>query len=538
MILLGQYLPLQKLQEVLPQAQLRDLAVLVRRVDGNDGADPISDRAFLSQVFEAYHGPDLLLRTKQRRDLLEYVPDDCLRELAKKLSLPASGKFDHIADRIAGIDWGANSQTKIFLDHFGYPTDYFPELDSAKPPMQVVEPLTKPLKTLRAYQASVFYRAQAVLQPPCARVMVQMPTGSGKTRTAMELVSAFLNDHNECTVLWLAHSEELCEQALESFTDVWCHIGKYDLQIHRCWGSYATPSTLTKPRVLFGGFKKLHSLYKSGERSPEVDLVIVDEAHMVLAPTFTEVVTWAKRRGARVLGLSATPGRGSGGDAESQELAAFFNEQIINIETDGEPVIESLQAQGILAHIIREPLHTNIQFTLTREEWKLLGEEFDCPPSMLKRLAENFERNRIIIEKLWAIDKQKQQTIVFATSIEQSKLLCALLLYRGIPAAHIDGSTSPAARRTAIARFKRREIRFLLNYQVLSTGFDAPGIDVVFIARPTKSLVLYSQMVGRGLRGPAVGGTATVRLIDVIDNFMDFGGGLDRVYDYFSEFWA
>jgi superfamily II DNA or RNA helicase len=62
--------------------------------------------------------------------------------------------------------------------------------------------------------------------------------------------------------------------------------------------------------------------------------------------------------------------------------------------------------------------------------------------------------------------------------------------------------------------------------------------DVVFIARPTKSIVLYSQMIGRGLRGPSVGGTAVCRVVDVIDNIVDYSSDLDDVYDYFQEYWA
>ena len=87
-----------------------------------------------------------------------------------------------------------------------------------------------------------------------------------------------------------------------------------------------------------------------------------------------------------------------------------------------------------------------------------------------------------------------------------------------------------------IDAFKRNRIQVLTNFGVLTTGFDAPNIDVVIIARPTTSIVLYSQMIGRGLRGAAVGGTESCEVIDIRDNFDAFGD-LDEVYSHFEEYW-
>jgi len=257
-----------------------------------------------------------------------------------------------------------------------------------------------------------------------------------------------------------------------------------------------------------------------------------------LAPTYAAAIGWAKTLSTRVIGLSATPGRGTALGEENTALANFFNNQIVGIETDGQGVIEFLQGRGILARAEREVLMTNVTFHLDREEWQRLEEELEYSRGFLKRVAENHERNRIIIEKLWDLSREDVQVLAFAASVEQSRLLCAMMLYRGIPAAHIDGNTTPETRRAVIAKFRRGEIRFLFNYEVLTTGFDAPGIDVVFIARPTKSLVLYSQMIGRGMRGPAVGGTPFFRLIDVVDNIIDYAGNLDDVYEYFADYWS
>jgi superfamily II DNA or RNA helicase len=84
--------------------------------------------------------------------------------------------------------------------------------------------------------------------------------------------------------------------------------------------------------------------------------------------------------------------------------------------------------------------------------------------------------------------------------------------------------------------FKTGTVDVLTNYGVLSTGFDVPKVDVIFIVRPTASIVLYSQMIGRGLRGPAIGGTPYCRIVDVKDNIEGYEDA-DAVYEYFEEYW-
>jgi DNA repair protein RadD len=115
-------------------------------------------------------------------------------------------------------------------------------------------------------------------------------------------------------------------------------------------------------------------------------------------------------------------------------------------------------------------------------------------------------------------------------------MLTAILNIEGATAAHIDSSVSRAQRRQIIASFRAGTLDAVLNFGVLSTGFDAPRVSAVVIARPTTSVVLYSQMVGRGLRGPASGGNEECNLIDVRDNFTSFGA-VDDVYQTFAPYW-
>ena len=112
-----------------------------------------------------------------------------------------------------------------------------------------------------------------------------------------------------------------------------------------------------------------------------------------------------------------------------------------------------------------------------------------------------------------------------------------MLTFLGIKAVHLDGTTNRARRQSLIAAFRSGTVQVLCNFALLSTGFDAPKVDTIFIARPTGSIVLYSQIIGRGLRGPAIGGTEKCRVIDVIDNIVGFSDA-NRVYHYFEGYFS
>jgi superfamily II DNA or RNA helicase len=108
-----------------------------------------------------------------------------------------------------------------------------------------------------------------------------------------------------------------------------------------------------------------------------------------------------------------------------------------------------------------------------------------------------------------------------------------LLRVRGVSSASVSGNTPTNERRRAIEGFRKGEIHVLANCNVLTQGFDAPGVRALYIARPTFSPNAYIQMVGRGLRGPANGGKAECLIVNVADTFDEFGETLAfREFDY------
>ena len=118
------------------------------------------------------------------------------------------------------------------------------------------------------------------------------------------------------------------------------------------------------------------------------------------------------------------------------------------------------------------------------------------------------ERNICIYGELTNLYEQNLSTIVFACSLKHTKLLHRICVLSGMKVSKIDDKTSAQSRKKIVKDFKNKEVRIIFNYGVLSTGFDAPGTDAIFIARPTTSPVIYSQMLGRGLRGPKFKGNS------------------------------
>ncbi|MFN8753109.1 MAG: DEAD/DEAH box helicase, partial [Betaproteobacteria bacterium] len=126
--------------------------------------------------------------------------------------------------------------------------------------------------------------------------------------------------------------------------------------------------------------------------------------------------------------------------------------------------------------------------------------------------------------------------IYFGPSVLDAECMAFLLRSRGIAAAFVSGGTRDVTRRRLITEFREGALQVLCNCEVLTTGFDAPRVTHVVMARPTVSQVLYEQMVGRGLRGPGFGGTASCVIVDLEDNYRSDRPVLG--YQAFRELWT
>ena len=493
------------------------------------------------------HGPDLLRMSSVRELLIDMLGEDWIEKQAVEFGISQlySKRLDRV-HALSTLPWNKSSQFPVeLIKALGLGSDFLPSRQSiSNPTQEIVEPYES-LPTLHDYQADLKEQIGAHLVSGASSFLVQMPTGAGKTRTMMEALVEYSRNsallRNGHSIIWLAHTEELCEQAIDSIKDVWAVRGDMSLRILRMWGGHKFDPIETSGAMVIGTYQTLASMKKHKsdvlvQLQQVVKLIVVDEAHKALADTYESALAVLRSEGAILVGLTATPGRGLDVDSENRRLARLFEQRLVSPSFDGN-VIEKLREAGVLAKLERVIVETGIKFDVTESDRETIVQRSDFSHQFIKMLSTNSERNRCILGQIEVEVKAENPTLVFTCNNAHSRLLAASLAIKGVKSAYVDCTTPRGARRSVIERFKAGELDVILNYGVLSTGFDAPRIRSVMITRPTASVVLYSQMVGRGLRGPKMGGNESCRLLDVRDNFENFGA-VDDVYDCFEDFWS
>lgn len=373
------------------------------------------------------------------------------------------------------------------------------------------------------------------------RAMLSLPTGAGKTRVTAEGVIRWIRERGTPAgpILWIAQTEELCEQAVQSWKFVWEQVGaKYSLVIDRLWSTNSATPVSARPHLVVATDAKLRSCLGTDQYAwlRKAALVLVDEAHVAIAPQYTGILELLelthRETGRHLVGLTATPFRNN---AElTRRLAQRFGDRRLDDGVFlGEP-ITSLQELGVLARVDHRELR-GAEMSLNPDEL-LSTETFQgfLPKGAEQRLADDESRNKMLLDEISGLP-QDWPVLVFATSVSHAKFLAAKLGDRGVRAAAIDSATPTSERRSRVEAFRRGDIRVITNYGVLTQGFDAPATRAVVIARPVYSANSYQQMIGRGLRGPLNGGKDTCLILDVRDNIVNFHK--DLAFTEFEHLW-
>jgi superfamily II DNA or RNA helicase len=379
------------------------------------------------------------------------------------------------------------------------------------------------------------------------RFLIHMPTGSGKTRTAAEVIidfirlsasKALLND--KMKVLWIAQSSELCFQAYETVKWLIDLKGTQEISFgHFYENNELDTEILGGPAIIFCSIQKLLLHYKDdlwGKIKANNYLVVVDEAHRSVAKQWLKALDYfVSDSSVFLLGLTATPGLGSGDDDSNYLLSTYYQSNKISI-TDSkyqeiEKPIQYLVERKFLAKIIRIDIDSYL--SINEKVTGSINDEFKFTKKTFKYLSVSHSRNSSIINIILENFRLAKKILVFTCGLDHNRILQALLLHHGITAGTIDQSSKD--RNTLIDRFKNGNLMILLNYGVLTTGFDAPKTDVCIIARPISSVVMYSQMVGRILRGPENKGNEENLLYTIKDNLNH--GEYDEMFNSFNEFY-
>ncbi|AUC62559.1 Type I restriction-modification system, restriction subunit R (plasmid) [Cyanobacterium sp. HL-69] len=497
------------------------------------------------QLIEALltlYTPEELLRSKYHRDLIiEFLTPEQANILATVWDAPHD---KDVYKRLKKVAIKQNSEAEKYLFNF-FEIPVYRQTNITVEKSSFVE--ISPQYPLFNHQRNAAQRVQKYLYDPPYRGLLHMPTGAGKTRTAMNIIADHLRNNEPTLVVWLAYSEELCEQAVNEFEKAWGYLGDRPLTVYRFWGEHDLAIEEVNDGFVVAGLSKTYNALKKSIRfinqlGVRTSFVIIDEAHQAIAHTYklvldSLVIPYEKTA---LLGLTATPGRTWAEIDQDAQLANFFAQQKVTLEIEGyDNPVDYLVEQQYLAQAIHRPLFYDSVLTLTPKDIRRINQDLDIPPYILHRLEEDEQRNLRIILELEALTHRHHRIIVFAISVNHAQILTAVLKLRGYSAIALTGKTPKPEREAIIKSFKddNPEPQILCNYGVLTTGFDAPKTSAAVIARPTKSLVLYSQMVGRAIRGLKAGGNATAEIITVVDSQMPGFGSVSDAFNNWEDVW-
>ena len=313
-------------------------------------------------------GTELLRERDIRKELVNKLPDEHLKVLASwRSEIPArsrSGRVDQIAERKwkPGGPW-----PRYFASFFGFTKVFAGIVGNSEPPPEEVVEARIPLPKLHDYQEDLVTQVHTLLVAPAweNRAILSLPTGAGKTRTAVEALLTAWNRNEETRpyILWVAQSDELCEQAAEAFREVWVDHGgngvRKLLHLFRYWGSRNILPDVFGDGVVIASIQKLNEVFNTAQGKSELEriaedlfAVVIDEAHHAIAQSylaFLELFGMKSQRDSNtvtpLLGLTATPYRGKSTE-ENRKLANLFSNWRITATVLGKESFADAAAEG------------------------------------------------------------------------------------------------------------------------------------------------------------------------------------------------
>ena len=335
---------------------------------------------------------------------------------------------------------------------------------------------------LKQHQREALDALQAMRDRHETIALLYHATGTGKTVTAVM-------DAKRCggRTLFLAHTQELVNQAADTFRRLWPEVS-----VGRYMESIKEPDA----HVVCGSVQSV-ALHLEDFREDAFSYLIVDEAHHAAADTYQKILAYFHP--AFTLGLTATPERTD----DNRAILDIFKNTAHKLD------IQTAVEIGELVPIRCIRIHTNIDLTRVR---------FNSVQYNIRDLESKIyvpERNRLIVDT-WLQYVREKRTVVFCASVRHAEQIAELFRQAGVSAAAVSGGMKPAERREFQDRFVRREILVLCACDLLNEGWDCPEIEVLFMARPTMSRVLYTQQLGRGMR--LFPGKESLMVFDFVDN--------------------
>jgi superfamily II DNA or RNA helicase len=336
---------------------------------------------------------------------------------------------------------------------------------------------------LYPFQIDCVSRLRAAFQAGMSKVLFVLPTGGGKTIVFCHIAEQAMRLGRR--ILILVHRQELIEQTVKALARFGIECGIVAAGYEPRPSAVQVASVMTAVRRELGAF----------------DLVIVDEAHHAVAGSWRHILDHLPS--ALVLGVTATPER-----LDGRGLVDIFDEMVIG------PTTAELTNLGYLA-----PAAVYAPSTAP----DLSGIDIVAGDYNQRQLEERMLTKGLVGDAVEQYRKRADglPAIAFCVGIRHSRAVYEEFTSAGYRAAHVDGETPDDERRATMAALADGEIHLITNCMLISEGFDAPAVNALLILRPTQSLALHLQMIGRALR-PAPGKERAV-VLDHAGNIFNHG---------------
>lgn len=334
---------------------------------------------------------------------------------------------------------------------------------------------------LREYQQEALRNLQAMRENKETIALLYQATGTGKTVTAVMDAKSVGG-----RTLFVAHTMELVNQAYQTFQALWkgASVGKF------------ADSVKELDKDIVSGSIQSIALNLDMFKEDDFDYIIIDEAHHATADTYQKVLAYFKPK--FLLGLTATPER-----ADDTNILEIFKNTAHKLD------IRTAVEIGALVDVRCIRIHTNIDMTQVR---------FNSVQYNVRDLDVKIcvtERNALIV-KTWLDYVKDKRTVVFCASVKHVEQIAAIFKEKGVSAEAVSGSMKTSERNELLAKFAMGELKVLCACDLLNEGWDCPETEVLFMARPTMSKVLYTQQLGRGMRLSE--GKEYLMVFDFVDN--------------------
>lgn len=497
-----------------------------------------NDKDFLAPYLEnicVY--PDAYFVKKYRREIEEYfLPEGKhLKSVVKQLENMNYGEFQNVDDEdfetaLLNLKQKKLSETliNVYLNELAAVGLQIDEIIETKFPKPLTIDLQESGSTndvnLYPYQEdAVIALKKYFLEEDNQSGILQMPTGSGKTLTSVYFLMKEMASRGY-QIIWIAHRFMLVEQAASVFYKLSPIIkensNKKTFKMVCISSVHSSSNAIEKDDDLI--VSMVQSISRNTNRLQknlhDKVIIVVDEAHHALAPTYRRTITEIRKKNpaAKLLGLTATPIRANEKDTDA--LGKIFNNKIIY-----QVSMSKLISDGTLAKPVPNQIQTNldIETIINDKEIGEIQKWKEIPETLVDKIARTNERNDIIVDEYVKNKDKYGKTLIFALNAIHCMALNDAFHAKGIKSDFVYTTNKSSYNNEVIERFRNNQLDVLININILTEGSDIPDIQTIFLTRPTSSDVLLMQMVGRGMRGVGAGGTETVNIVDFCDKWSD-----------------